>query len=131
MTGRVTIRTGTLDHRDGMKTATRRSPADRDRAVARLRALTIGSGIASAVAVGGFGALAAVTYRGASDTIVTAAAVTTTTPSTEAAAAAPTATSTTSSGSSTTPATTTTATIAASVAPTATTSTAHAATGSS
>jgi hypothetical protein len=96
-----------------MKTAARRSPGDRDRAIARLRALTIGSSIAGIAAVGGFGALAAASYDG-SATGITTAAVTTDT-------------STADGGTSTTNTTTTQATAA----PTTTTATAHAATGSS
>jgi hypothetical protein len=42
-----------------MNVTSRRSPDDRDRAVARLRAITIGTSIASVAAVGGFGIVAA------------------------------------------------------------------------
>jgi hypothetical protein len=108
----VTHRKGRTDHRAVMKTATLRSPADRDRAVARLRALTIGTSIASIAAVGGFGAMAAQSYAGASTDITTAAVTTT--------------------GSTTTDSTsTTTTTTQATAAPTATTGTAHAVTASS
>src|SRR5882672_5577548 len=72
----VTLRKGTVDHRVAMKSATRRSPADRDRAVARLRTLTIGSSIASVAAIGGFGAMAALSYDGTSTDITTAAVTT-------------------------------------------------------
>ena len=57
--------------------ATRR-PADRDRAVDRIRRLTIGTTVAGIVAVGGFGGLAAATYRGADTQVTTAAAIATT-----------------------------------------------------
>ena len=107
-----------------MKTAARRSPADRDRAVARLRALTIGSSIASIAAVGGFGAIAAHSYGGASTDITTAAVTTAGS------------TTTTDGGTSTTTGTTTTTnstttTTQATAAPTATTGTAHAVTAGS
>lgn len=108
-----------------MKTAARRSPIDRDRAVGRLRALTIGSSIASIAAVGGFGALAAASYDGSS-TGITTAAVTTGTSTTS------TGTSTTTTDTTTNPSTATgTTTTQATAAPTTTTGTAHAATGSS
>ena len=103
-----------------MKTTARRSPADRDRAVARLRALTIGFSIVSTAAVGGFGALAALSYDGSSTAITTAAIVTTNTSTT--------------SGSSTTPTSRTTGgatSIQATAAPTTTAGTAHVASGSS
>ena len=102
-----------------MKTAVRRSPGDRDRAIARLRALTIRTTIAGIAAVGGFGALAAVSYDGSS-TGITMAAVTSDTSTTDAGA------SSTTSGT-----TTSTTTSQATAAPTTTTGTAHAATGSS
>ena len=107
-----------------MKSATRRSPADRDRAVARLRALTIGSSIASIAAVGGFEAMAALSYGGTSTDISTAA-VTTAGSTTTTDGGTSTATGTTTTTNSTT--TTTQATAA----PTATTGTAHAVTASS
>ena len=120
----VTLRKGTTDHRVVMKTAARRSPADRDRAVARLRALTIGTSIASVAAVGGFGAMAALSYGGTSTDIttaaVTAAGSTTTTDGR---------TSTTTGTTTTTNSTTTTT--QATAAPTATTGTAHAVTAGS
>jgi len=47
-----------------MNAANRSTPADRNRAVARLRALTIGTTIAGVAAVGAFGTLAAVSYSG-------------------------------------------------------------------
>jgi len=100
-----------------MKTAARRSPADRDRAIARLRTLTIGTSIAGLAAVGGFGAIAAMSYDGSATDITTAAVVTADDGTTDAAA--------------TTTTTISTTTVQATVAPTATTGTAHAATGSS
>jgi hypothetical protein len=124
----VTLRQGTLDHRAVMNTPARRSPVDRDRAVARLRRITIGTSIASLAAVGGFGAIAALSDDGTSADLTTAAAVTAgggaTTDSAAAAAeaAAPAATTTT---------TTTTTTVQATAAPTAAAATAHATTGSS
>src|SRR3954451_8166476 len=120
----VTVRKGTTAHRGRMKTAARRSPGDRDRAIARLRALTIGSSIAGVAAVGGFGALAAASYDG-STTGITTAAVTSDTSATGAG------TSTTTSDTTTSISTTTTATTQATAAPTTTTGPAHAATGSS
>jgi hypothetical protein len=122
----VILRKGTEDHRSVMKTATRRSPAERDRAVARLRALTIGTSIAGIAAVGGFGALAAVSYDGTSTGITTAAITTgTSTTGTSTTSAASGSTSTTTSSTSDT------TTAQATAAPTTTTGTAHAATGSS
>jgi hypothetical protein len=47
-----------------MNAAHRTTPADRNRAVTRLRTLTIGTTIAGLAAVGGFGTLAAVSYSG-------------------------------------------------------------------
>jgi hypothetical protein len=120
----VTLRKGTTGHREVMKTAARRSPAERDRAVGMLRALTIGSSLASIAAVGGFGAMAALSYHGTSTDIttaaVTAAGSTTTTDG---------GTSTTTDGGTSTNSTTTTT--QATAAPTATTGTAHAVTAGS
>ena len=122
----VTSRTGSAHHRVDMKTSARRSPADRDRAVARLRAITIGTGLASIAAVGGFGAIAALSYDGTSTDITTAAVTTgAATTSVDSATTGP----TTTTGTTTT--TTTTTTVQATAAPTATSGTAHAATGSS
>jgi len=119
----VTHRKGRTDHPAVMKTATRRSPADRDRAVARLRALTIGSSIASIAAVGGFGAIAALSYHGNSTDITTAAVTTAgATTTTDGGTSATTGTTTTNS---------TTTTAQATAAPTATTGTAHAVTAGS
>lgn len=60
-----------------MHAPTTRRPADRDRAVDRIRRLTIGTTVAGIVAVGGFGGLAAATWHG-TETTVTTAAVTST-----------------------------------------------------
>ena len=119
MTTLVILRKGTVVHGVVMKTAVRRSPADRDRAVARLRAITIGTGIAGVAAVGGFGALAAASYDGGSTDVTTAAITTTATGGA------------TSDASTSTSATTTTTTAQATAAPTATTGSAHAVTASS
>ena len=105
-----------------MKNSARRSPADRDRAVDRLRAITIGTSLASIAAVGGFGAIAALSHDGTSTDITTAAATTGATTSADSATTGPTTTGTT---------TTTTTTVQATAAPTATIGPAHAATGSS
>jgi hypothetical protein len=135
---------GSTGDRMTMKTTARRSPADRDRAVARLRALTIGTSIAGVAAVGGFGTMAALSYDGASSgtvgAIVTADGGTTTSGTTSTRSGA----TTTRSGATTTaPGTTTTTTGStttttgrpvtgqATAAPTAATGTAHATTGSS
>lgn len=50
-----------------MKSAIRLTPADRNRAMGRLRTITIGSSIASLVAVAGFGTVAAATNPGSAD----------------------------------------------------------------
>jgi hypothetical protein len=120
------VRQGSADHSVAMKTAARRSPADRDRAVARLRALTIGTSIASFAAVGGFGAMAALSYDGTTGGITTAAAVTT-----DNATTTTTGTTTTTTTTATPSTTSGTTSVQATAAPTATTGTAHAATGSS
>jgi len=122
-----------MGHRAAMKTTIPRSPADRDRAVARLRAITIGSTLAGFAAVGGFGAMAAASYHGTPTDVTTAAltgstatggsAATTTDPSSTTATTATTATT----GS----AATGTSSARATAAPTATTGTAHVSTGSS
>lgn len=117
------VRQGSVGHRVVMKTTARRSPADRDRAVARLRSLTIGTSIASLAAVGGFGAMAALSYDGTSGGITTAAVTTDNATST---------TGTTTTSSTTTSSTTGgTTPVQETAAPTATTGAAHAATGSS
>jgi hypothetical protein len=61
-----------------MNATSRRSPGDRDRAVARLRAITIGTSIAIVAAVGAFGVVAAQSYSGGSSDVTTAAATSTT-----------------------------------------------------
>ena len=98
-----------------------RSPGERDRAIARLRSITIGTTVISIVAVGGFGAVAALSDSDATPAITTAALT-----STSAAA-----TSDTSATTDTIQATA--APTAASTAASATTSTAsaHATTGGS
>ncbi|HLO36281.1 MAG TPA: hypothetical protein VK194_09370 [Candidatus Deferrimicrobium sp.] len=111
-----------------MKKSTRRSPADRDRAVARLRALTIGTGVAGLAAVGGFGAIAAASYDGGAAGITTAAIVSADGSTTATGAST---TGTTTTGTTTTTATSGTTSVQATAAPTAATGTAHAATGSS
>jgi len=124
----VILRKGTTDHRVVMKTVARRSSADRDRAVARLRALTIGSSIASIAAVGGFGAMAALSYHGTSAEIKTAAVTTAgSTTTTDGGTSTTTGAATTGSTTTNSTATTTQATAA----PTATTGTAHAVTAGS
>ena len=123
----VTLRQGTIDHPRVMTTAARRTPADRDRAVARLHTITIGTGLAGVVAVGGFGLIAAHSYDGSVTGVTTAAIVatdiTTTTRTTTSDAATPTSTAATTSDTSTA--------AQATAAPTAATGTAHAASGSS
>jgi hypothetical protein len=104
-----------------MKTAARRSPADRDRAVARLRTLTIGTGIAGFAAIGVFGSVAALSYDGTTD-VVTAAAVATIDSATSTGSTPTTPTTSTTSG---------TTSVQATAAPTTSSGTAHAATGSS
>ena len=104
-----------------MTTATRRSPIDRDRAIARLRAITIGTTIASAAAVGGFGIIAARSHDGSSTAVTTAALD----------SATATGRTTTTDPSTTGTTTTGTTQVQATAAPTTSTGTAHAATGSS
>jgi hypothetical protein len=70
-------RKGSRRHPASMTNPTRRSPADRDRAVAKLRTLTIGSAIGGLVAFGAFGAVAAASYRGSESTAIVTAAVST------------------------------------------------------
>jgi hypothetical protein len=101
-----------------MPASTTRRPADRDRAVDRIRSLTVGATVAGIIAVGGFAGLAAATWRGADSTITTAAVITTTA---DAAAGFTAGTSTTSGDTTTTP--------AATPAPTATTPAVTSATG--
>ena len=109
-----------------MNSAARRSSADRDRAVGRLRTMTIGTGLAGVVAVGGFGAIAAASYDGTSadDGAITAAVRTT--------AAGTTPTTSTTSTTSTTTSTPSSTGLSPTTAPTTTTTgSAHASTGSS
>jgi hypothetical protein len=77
-----------------MKHTTRRSPADRDRAMARLRTLTIGSAVGGFAAVAAFGAVAAASDRGTDSTAIITAAITTTGTSTLSTAQATTPTAT-------------------------------------
>jgi len=100
-----------------MNGATRRSPTDRDRAVARLRAITLGTGLAGVAAIGGFGAIAGASYDGSTTDGALTAAVAAGQTSTSAAE------TTTTSSSAATP--------SATPAPTASSATAHATTGSS
>jgi len=59
-----------------MNATSRRNPADRDRALTRLRMLTIGTSVASVAAVGAFGAVAALSYSGGGRDLTTAALTT-------------------------------------------------------
>ena len=86
-------------HSPAMNATSRRNPADRDRGVARLRLLTIGTSVASVVAVGAFGAVAALSYSGGSNDVTTAAVTTTTTTKTSGAATSDSSTSTSTSTS--------------------------------
>jgi hypothetical protein len=60
-----------------MKHARPLSPAERDRAVARLRTMTIATTLAGIAAVGGFATIAAASDRGEATTDAVTAAVTT------------------------------------------------------
>jgi hypothetical protein len=122
----VTIRKGRGRDPLAMNRAARRNPVDRDRAVARLRTITIGTGLAGVVAVGGFGALTAATYDGTpTDDITTAAVRTTTATTSDAATTSSTNASSTETSTSTSTGRSTTTT------PTTSDGTAHATTGSS
>src|ERR1700675_4224989 len=77
MRGAVTKKKESQAHSPAMNATPRRSPADRDHAIARLRHLTIGTTIASVAAVGAFGAVAALSYSGGISNITTAAVTTT------------------------------------------------------
>ena len=123
MKTRVTVRKGTIRDRGDMKSAARISPTDRDRAVRRLRAITIGTSLAGVAAVGGFGAVAAASYDGTT-TDVTTAAVTTTSTSTSTSDDG-----TTSARSDTT--STTSSSLQTTTAPTTTSGISHAASGGS
>jgi len=79
-----------------------RRPADRDRAVDRIRHLTVATAVAGIIAVSGFSGLAAVTWRGAEAGVTTADVTTTTSDDTSGA------TSGTSAGSDDTATTSTT-----------------------
>jgi hypothetical protein len=127
MRTRVTVRKGTVRDRVVMKSAARISPTDRDRAVRRLRAITIGTSLAGVAAVGAFGAIAAASYDGTTTDVTTAAVTTTSTSTTDGTS------STTSSGTSTTSGTTSTTStsLQTTTTPTTTSGTAHATTGGS
>jgi hypothetical protein len=120
----VTNPKGSGAHSPVMKATPRRSPADRDRAISRLRSITVGTTIASVAAVGAFGAVAAMSYTGTSADVTTAAVTTTT--STGAGTSNSSTTTSTSTSSSTS--------LQATAAPTTTTTTtsgAHATSGGS
>jgi len=72
------VRKETIRKMVGMHAPASRSSHDRDRAVDRIRRLTVGTTVAGIVGIGAFGGLAATTWRG-TDTTVTTAAVSTTT----------------------------------------------------
>jgi hypothetical protein len=95
-----------------MKTAARLTVAERDRALRRLRTMTVGTAIASVTALGGFSSVAAVTYSGSSGGQTAVAAESTTA-----------GTLTSDTTTSTTTSTTTTATPTPSLQPAATTAT--------
>ncbi|HXI82237.1 MAG TPA: hypothetical protein VNM34_15625, partial [Verrucomicrobiae bacterium] len=80
-----------------MNATARRNPADRDRAVALVRTITIGTGLASLAAVCVFGGVAAATYTGGSGNVMTAAATTTSTSTSTTSTSTPTTNSTTQS----------------------------------
>jgi len=111
-----------------MKHARPLSPADRDRALARLRTMTIATTLAGVAAVGGFGTIAAASYRGATTTDPVTAAVTI---SDQATAAAATATTTPTDPSSATSAATTAPNVTPAPTVTPTSGSAHASTGGS
>ena len=123
----VIVRKGSAGHPRVMSSTPRRSATDRDRAIARLRTITIGTSLAGVAAVGAFGAIAAASYDGTTNDVTTA--VLDTDSGTTAAA------TTTDSTSATSTATDESASVQATAAPTAaattTTSTTHATTGSS
>ena len=71
------VRKETIRKMVDMHAPASRSSLDRDRAVDRIRRLTVGTTVAGIVGIGAFGGLAATTWRGA-DAQVTTAAITTT-----------------------------------------------------
>lgn len=85
---------------EGMKRANRISASERNRAVARLRSLTVGTALAAVAASGIFGGLAAVTWSGSSSTNTADLLTTTASP-------APTSQTTTNETTSSSPTTTT------------------------
>ena len=107
----------------GMNGTPRRSARERDRAIAHLRSITLGTTVASVAAVGVFGAVAALSNSGDSSAITTAALTT-------ARAAASTDSSSTADAIQATSASTAAPTAAATT-PTTSTANAHATTGGS
>ena len=135
----VMVRKETIRKMTVMNTPITRRPADRDRAVDRVRRLTVGTTVAGIVAIGGFGGLAAATYRGAETQVTTAAvpvtggaddtSASTSSTSDDATSDDATAAPTTSAGSTATSPTNTSTATSPSV--TSTTGTAHATSGGS
>jgi hypothetical protein len=116
-----------------MNSAERRSPADRDRAVTRLRTITIGTGLAGVVAVGGFGAIAALSDdgTGTSEGVITAAVTTDAGATTSTTSTSTGTTSATSTAATTSTSNSTSSSLSSTTTPVTTTGTAHASTGSS
>ena len=114
-----------------MNSARPRSPADRDRAIALVRRLTLGTTIAGIAAVGGFGGLAAVSSHGSAQDVTTAA-ITSTDTDTDTGTESPTSTATANSPSSTSAGTSDdTSSSSSSSSITSSTGSAHATTGGS
>src|SRR4029079_170950 len=74
----VMVRKETIRKMVGMHAPASRNSHDRDRAVDRIRRLTVGTTVAGIVGIGAFGGLAATTWRGTDTTVTTAAVITTT-----------------------------------------------------
>ena len=72
------VRKETIRKMVGMHAPASRNSHDRDRAVDRIRRLTVGTTVAGIVGIGAFGGLAATTWRGTGTTVTTAAVITTT-----------------------------------------------------
>ncbi len=72
------VRKETIRKMVDMHAPASRSSLDRDRAVDRIRRLTVGTTVAGIVGIGAFGGLAATTWRGTNATVTTAAVTTTT-----------------------------------------------------
>ena len=72
------VRKETIRKMVDMHAPASRSFLDRDRAVDRIRRLTVGTTVAGIVGIGAFGGLAATTWRGTDTTVTTAAVITTT-----------------------------------------------------